>query len=68
MEKALRSLYLKFEHVVVAIEESKDLEKITIEELMGFLQVHEHRIQKIKAPPTTINLEQALESNFTLTN
>jgi gag-polypeptide of LTR copia-type len=34
MEKALRSLHPKFEHVVVTIEESKDLEKITIEDLM----------------------------------
>jgi gag-polypeptide of LTR copia-type/Zinc knuckle len=68
MGKALWSLHPKFEHVVVAIEESKDLEKITIEELMWSLQVHEQRIQKNKAPPTTINLEQALESSLTLTN
>jgi O-succinylbenzoate synthase len=52
----------------MTIEESKDLEKITIEELMGSLQVHEQHIQKYKAPPITTNLKQALESNLTLTN
>ena len=63
MKKFLRFLTSKFEHVVAAIEESKNLVKITIEELLGSLQVHEQRMQK-KASFTF--LEQALESKLTL--
>ncbi|XP_058111952.1 putative disease resistance protein At1g50180 [Magnolia sinica] len=62
IEKALRSLTTKFEHVVVVIEESKDLDKLFIEELGGLLQVHEQRMQK-NAGST---LEHALESKLTL--
>ena len=58
----------KFEHVVVAIEESKDLETPSIKVLMGSLQVHEQRMEKkkiiIKSSSTII--EQALESKLTL--
>ncbi|KAA8549870.1 hypothetical protein F0562_001554 [Nyssa sinensis] len=46
-----------------AIEKSKDLETLTIEELMGSLQVHEQGMQKNAS--STI-LEQALESKLTL--
>ena len=63
VEKVLRSLSSKFEHVVVAIEESRDLEILTIEELLGSLQVHEQRMQKKSCLGV---LEQALESKLTL--
>jgi hypothetical protein len=61
MEKILRSLTLKFEHVVTAIEESKDLETISAEELLGSLRVHEQRILKNAG---STSLEQALESKL----
>lgn len=46
LEKILRSLTPNFEHVVTAIEESKDLEIMSTEELLGYLRVHEQQIMK----------------------
>ena len=63
MEKLLRSFSSKFEHVMVAIEESKNLEEIPIEELLGSLQVHEQYMQKKTG---SIILEQTLELKLTL--
>lgn len=57
IEKILRSFSLRFEHVLVAIKESKDLEKLTTKELMDSLQVHAQKMQK--SANFTV-LEQAL--------
>ncbi|KAK2994414.1 hypothetical protein RJ640_009641 [Escallonia rubra] len=46
VEKILRSLDPKFDHVVVAIEESNDTETMTVDELSGKLQVHEDKIKR----------------------
>ncbi|KAE8697130.1 Glycerol-3-phosphate dehydrogenase [Hibiscus syriacus] len=51
----------KFDYVVVAIEESKDLSQISIDELVGSLQAHK---QKMTQNEDYENLEQALQSKM----
>lgn len=55
IEKVLRSMTRKFDHVVCSIEESKDLDVLSIEELMSTLTVHEQRINQHEV------VEQALQ-------
>ena len=46
VSKVLRSLTSDFDHVVAAIEESKDLSQYSFDELMGSLLSHEVRINR----------------------
>ena len=62
--KVLRSLTPKFDHVVVAIKEAKDLSILFVDELMGSLQAHETRINRASQR----NKEKALQVKETTNN
>ena len=61
MEKISRSLTNDFENVVCAIEESKDLSKLAVEELVGSLEAHEQRKKKKWEP-----LDQLLQTKMSI--
>ena len=44
IDKIMCTLTQNFDHIVVAIEESKDVEIIRIEELQGFLEAQELKL------------------------
>lgn len=46
MAKVLRSLAPKFNYVTVAIEESKNISKLSLDEFTGSLEAHEVRVNR----------------------
>ncbi|KAG6477561.1 hypothetical protein ZIOFF_066828 [Zingiber officinale] len=61
MEKILRSLPQKFEHVVTVIEEMKDLAEVSIYELIGSLEAHEKwNVLKTTEGPMAEDVEAGL--------
>ncbi|PNX90798.1 F-box protein, partial [Trifolium pratense] len=61
IEKILRTLTEKFDHIVVAIEESKDLATMRMEELQASLEAHELRVKQRSSNKA---VEQALQAKF----
>jgi len=61
VEKIFRSLMDDFENMVCAIEESKDLSTLTIEELVASLEAYEQRKKK-----KVESLEHALQKKVTI--
>lgn len=58
VEKILRSLSEKFNYVVCSIEESKDIDSLTVDELQSSLIVHEQKFQRRNSE------EQALKVTY----
>ena len=48
IHKVLRSLPPKFDHLVITIEETKNLETLEIEELQRSLEAHKYRMDDRK--------------------
>ncbi|XP_019462948.1 PREDICTED: uncharacterized protein LOC109361872 [Lupinus angustifolius] len=46
IKKILRTLHPRFDHVVAVIEEAKDLDNLSVDELQGSLEVHEQRFME----------------------
>lgn len=64
VQKVLRSLLSKFDHIVATIEESKDLSMLSVAELMGSLQAHEERLRIFTDQP----LEWAFQAKLKFSN
>lgn len=60
VEKILRTLTPKFNHIVVAIEESKKIEEMKVQKLQGSLKAHKQRITERSTEK--VNDNQALQA------
>lgn len=49
VDKILRTLTPRFDHIVVAIEQGTDLEGMKVEELQGILEAQEMRLNEINS-------------------
>jgi hypothetical protein len=62
VEKVLRALTANFDYIVVAIEKSKNLADMKLEELQASLEAHEMRLKQRTSEKVT---SQALQAKFT---
>lgn len=59
VEKILRTLVNKLDHIVSIIKETKDLDYLIIECLMGSLQAHGHHLNQRAVHTSTSSIMQA---------
>ena len=65
VEKVLRTLISRFDHIVVALEESKDLDSMKIEELQASLEAHELRlIDRNRERGKSVSSDQTLQAQY----
>ena len=67
VEKILNTPPIKFDHVIAIIQQTKDLEHLSIEDLHGLLILHEQRIiGKLEDTPEKDTVEKALQTQLNL--
>ena len=65
IDKVLRTLTPRFDHIVVAIEQGQNLEEMKIEELQGILEAQEMRLNERNSQRLA---EQAMQAQTTKGN
>lgn len=63
VEKILRSMTPKFNYVVCSIEESKDLDDLSIDELQGSLLVHEQKVNQQEKEEQALKTSTEIQSS-----